>query len=658
MNGDGQPHSLSGQDPQASQGSGMLHGAGSPGRAPGLPPLKLTTGRWRNRRRVLKARHDGNPTEKWLKVLAHSGHGVYGRFDQGRDHEATTTRKKDDGPTQKCILGVYGIVPLDVDDETGYMTTRTARFITIAHAISVRPSAPPGRRFHVLIWFGDVPLEERPNGSSILGADVRVNNFVPWPGSWHWSGVQYEPVHHPGTPPGCLYIVRGTRELAAAMRADQEDYRAAHPGGNGGGGGQHGEGRDLPPTGVLLEHGAPHPHDTMMYKLACRLARQGMTEEQAYAIWRRVADLTQDPGYPFEYEEDFLDQWQRATELFGSPPLEPGAVQHALDALSAGSGVCPPIDSATTLDKLADQHVPYELDPPQPVRTLAQLRAKVKAETKHHHPLSHDNDNAPQGWATAYAKMADVARTNVIAWAMGQPSCEWEEYYWQAGFVSKYAKRPTGGFCFRPEQVKGLEAHIAWSLHGDGTPLIEQLSNGWLRFLDDPKTRYHRWECGCGYKRHSSENYPNVEPGTCPVAKGDSALDLDGLVKMVRATEFGASLTHYQVASFINWAPFRRAFGLEECRYASKSGVAKATSRAIAAGEMERDQDAVLFRRGRHWLTAQPAHYTVTGCYAPALLERVSAMIGQALPEVVRRLRSHAPPVALAALPVSEPAGH
>jgi hypothetical protein len=640
MNGD-RPHYGSGQEPQASRGPGMLRGAGTPG------PVKLTTGRWRNRRRVLKARHDGDPTEKWSKVLAHSGHGVYGRFDEGRDHEATTTRKDTDGPAQRCILGVYGMTPLDVDYEPDFMTTRTSRFVTVAHAISIRPSPGPGRRFHVLIWFGpDVPPEERPNGSSIHGADVRVNNFVPWPGSWHHSGVKYEPVHHPGTPPGCLYIVRGTREMAAAMRADQADYAAANPGGNGGGQGQGSQGNGgpvLPPTEVLLKHGAPHPHDYMMYRLACRLASQGRGEAEAYVIWRAVADLTQDPDDPFEYEADFLDQWQRAVEQFGSPPLEPEAAQRALDALSAGSGVCPPIDSATTLDKPGDQHVPYELEPPAPVRTLAQLRAKIKAETKHRHPLSHDNDTAPSGWATAYARMADAARTNAIRWSMGPATCEWEEYARLAGFVSEAARKPARGFIFHRDQVKGLDAHIAWSVHGNGTPLLKEMPDGWLCFLDDPKTKYHRWECGCFYKKHSSENYPNVEPGTCPVAKGDSALDLDALVKMVRAQEWGGSLSHYQVAAVINHPLFRRTFGLVKCRYASKDSCAKAVKRARDAEEMVRDKDAVLFRRGRHWLTAEPAHYTVTATYEEKLMARVGALIEQILPDVVKKLKADGP---------------
>jgi len=287
------------------------------------------------------------------------------------------------------------------------------------------------------------------------------------------------------------------------------------------------------------------------------------------------------------------------------------------------------------------------LEPPAPVRTLAQLRAKIKAETKHRHPLSHDNDTAPKGWPTAYARMADAARTNAIAWSMGPATCEWDEYARLAGCVSDEARKPARGFIFHRDQVKGLEAHLAWSIHGNGTPLMKEMPDGWFQFLDDPKTRYHRWECGCFYKKHSSENYPNVEPGTCPVA--GEKLDLDALVKLVRAQEWGGSLSHYQVAAVINHPLFRRTFGLVKCRYASKDSCAKAVKRARDGQEMKRDKDAVLFRRGRHWLTAEPAHYTVTATYEEKLLARVGALIEQILPEVVKRLRSHAPPVALAA---------
>jgi hypothetical protein len=267
-------------------------------------------------------------------VLAHEGHGIYSRFMEGCDYPASTPLGKHDGATQKAILGVHGVTPLDVDDEIGYLdNTRTARFITIAHAISIRPSPPPGRRFHVLIWFGpDVPPEERPNGSSIRGADVKVNGFIPWPGCWHVSGVHYEPVHHPGTPPGCLYIVRGTRELAAAMRADQEDEKARRAAERARLLAKADEyttklnrqraSRGLPPLPLPSRdrHGGGNGgngHDGQLAACVLGWVRQAANagrdpaspevKEEIYARWCQAAILhTIDPSYPFT-REDFED---------------------------------------------------------------------------------------------------------------------------------------------------------------------------------------------------------------------------------------------------------------------------------------------------------------------------------------------------------------
>ena len=286
----------------------------------------------------------------------------------------------------------------------------------------------------------------------------------------------------------------------------------------------------------------------------------------------------------------------------------------------------------------------------------------MKAETRHRHPRSTDNAGAPEGWARTYRMLADVARANAASRAQG-PLPPGEAGYWEglcraaAWWARRRASRRAGSASARtrcsrsfPRARAQAAAHIAWSLRGDGVPLLEQLPDGWMRFLDDPKTLYHRWSCRCGYKEHSAENYPEVAPGTCPVAGGK--LPLDALVKAVRATAWGAWLSHFQVARLVNHPLFRRQFGLDGCRYASKSGVAKCTARAIAAGEMDRDANAVRYRRGRRWLTDTPAHYAVAGHWSPEVLERIGGLIGQIMPEVLEKLcrpRPHAPPLAPAA---------
>jgi hypothetical protein len=60
-------------------------------------------------------------------------------------------------------------------------------------------------------------------------------------------------------------------------------------------------------------------------RLAARLCGQRMTEQEAHAIWRQVADRTQDPADPFTMP-DWKRHWGGAVEKgFGKVDTDPGA---------------------------------------------------------------------------------------------------------------------------------------------------------------------------------------------------------------------------------------------------------------------------------------------------------------------------------------------
>jgi hypothetical protein len=87
---------------------------------PTLPggDLALTTARWRNRRRRVQGGYEskGQNYDKWRKVLAHQG--GYEQFSYGTDTEAGTQPSRNDGPTQRAIIGSpqSGVIHVDVDD--------------------------------------------------------------------------------------------------------------------------------------------------------------------------------------------------------------------------------------------------------------------------------------------------------------------------------------------------------------------------------------------------------------------------------------------------------------------------------------------------------------------------------------------------------------
>jgi hypothetical protein len=294
-----------------------------------LPPLLLTTARWRNRgHRVPSDHHNsgGSSDTKWRKVLAHKG--PYEQFAYGRDHPSTWPARggRDEGPLQKCLICSFqsGVIAVDVDRELGYthpgwagdarnpgypdwyepgfLDTRTARLIGRAQAWTTH-----GRGYHVVIDARGLSEADWPVQVPIAGADIKSKGFVPLPGCEHHDGRQYEPVRQPGP-------VRLTPELISAIKADQADHheRRRQAGVNGGGGpGGDGGGHDGEIAGAVLS-----------------MVLRGLSKQQCYAEWLKIA-IPRDPGYPFtdgdferhhggavrKAEQTRADEWQAWAEL-------------------------------------------------------------------------------------------------------------------------------------------------------------------------------------------------------------------------------------------------------------------------------------------------------------------------------------------------------
>ena len=83
----------------------------------GYAPLRLTFGRWHNKRIMHSDPHDGR-TEKWIKKLAHIGH-YEDLFAYGCDHPSTWNRSD----LQRCTIHYpgSGTIGLDVDRSDEYL---------------------------------------------------------------------------------------------------------------------------------------------------------------------------------------------------------------------------------------------------------------------------------------------------------------------------------------------------------------------------------------------------------------------------------------------------------------------------------------------------------------------------------------------------------
>lgn len=156
----------------------------------------------------------------------------------------------------------------------------------------------PSGGVHVPMLSDGRPVQSR--AGVLPGVDIRGDGgyIATWP-----SGIEL-PMgrQHPGDPPperldrvfvqyrwhGCPCQI----PVTPPELLDAQD--GLHGSGNGGGeGGTWDTGlAELPPTGVLLEHGVPHPHDVNLTRLAARLAGAGKSWEEAHPVLRRVADIT------------------------------------------------------------------------------------------------------------------------------------------------------------------------------------------------------------------------------------------------------------------------------------------------------------------------------------------------------------------------------
>jgi hypothetical protein len=139
--------------------------------------------------------------------------------------------------------------------------------------------------------------------------------------------------------------------LAQDRFLDELELLEGHSSGGHGGGNGGVSGDELPPTEVLAERGIEHPHDANLARLAARLARQGKTEAEAYAIWLAVAGKTPtDPAWPFDHG-DFRRHWRGAAAKFPAAQVSPetmawaaGTVPQQDDQQPPAGGGLPQID--------------------------------------------------------------------------------------------------------------------------------------------------------------------------------------------------------------------------------------------------------------------------------------------------------------------------
>jgi hypothetical protein len=245
-------------------------------------PLKPTTARWYNKRRRVPGL-DGEPVDRWSKVLAHTG--PLTQFGYNTDTPSTWQ-----GRFQLCLICTRqsGAIAVDVDYPDQYATTRTGRLIGREAAFTTR-----GERYHVLIDARWVPEQDWPAQGPIAGGDIKSNGWIPVPGSEHYSGEIYQPTHNPPV------IIPATLELTAAMRADRADADA-----NGGRvpGGGNGGGHDGEIAAAVL--------GMILRGLRAGMAPDGRLKAAVYQQWREVA-VPHDPDWPFEpadFERHYGDE--------------------------------------------------------------------------------------------------------------------------------------------------------------------------------------------------------------------------------------------------------------------------------------------------------------------------------------------------------------
>jgi hypothetical protein len=280
-------------------------------------PFKPTTARWLNRKRRVpnRSRGGGEPsyTEKWSKVLAHTG--PYTQFKYGTDTPSTWPARgsRDDGPLQKCLINSWqsAAITVDVDDEQQFLETRTGRLIGRAQAWTAH-----GAGYHVVIDARGVPEADWPRQGPIAGADIKSNGFVPLPGCMHWDGEPYRPVYQPGPVawwPGLIAAI------CADLAGHRERQRQAGGGGGGGGGGDGGG------------------HDGEIFSAVLSMVLRGLARGQCYAEWLTIA-VPRDPSYPFT-DGDFDRHYRSAVRT--AEQIRADEREGLQEAASWLAGQCP-----------------------------------------------------------------------------------------------------------------------------------------------------------------------------------------------------------------------------------------------------------------------------------------------------------------------------
>ena len=291
-------------------------------------PLRLTFGRWFNRRVVYKDPHDGEHAERWSKVLAHRGQYA-DLFAYGTDTDSDWNRSD----LQVCTIHApnTGTIGVDVDAADEYLARcPLAAFIRREHAVSTR-----GGGWHVVVDMRGVPRDQWPTQGPVPGGDLKANGFLPVPGSTHYSGERYEPVIWPGNR---VYFVTCTPQILAAMHAS----RALMPGtagsdGSGGSGGGH-DGEIAAQVLGWVRQAVNTGRDP------ADLAVKG----EIYQQWLQIA-IAQDPGWPFT-AEDFERHYRTAVAKVNATPapvLSPEVKAWAASTVPAASGPAAVTSAAT-----------------------------------------------------------------------------------------------------------------------------------------------------------------------------------------------------------------------------------------------------------------------------------------------------------------------
>jgi hypothetical protein len=270
----------------------------------GQQPLLPTTGRWFNDFSEARQGPDGKWIIKPPKIHAHTG--KYTQFRYGCDHPSTW-KIRTLQPSLICCPTSMAI-GVDVDYPELFATTRTARFIGRAQAIST-----VGERYHAQLDFRGVPAIAWPRQRPIRGADIKSRGFIPVPGCVHYTGQLYQPV------PGAV-AVPWTRELLGAIIADQDDEQARRKAEMDrllAGVNEIRASLGLPPLAGGTGNGNGHDGQVAAATMGMiiKRLRKGWEvspelKEDVYAEWCEIA-VPQDPDRPFErkhFERHYGDE--------------------------------------------------------------------------------------------------------------------------------------------------------------------------------------------------------------------------------------------------------------------------------------------------------------------------------------------------------------